>query len=171
MHRASSSEASQAWCPSTLPWAGGSTHPPTPSGFRHRCPMACASMAHFKDGASMSRKRTAVNCRPHRESCVSPPCANSCNGTPNTPAEHRLAQIIIDEIADLREDPLGLPQPTDERFRCMTDAMLGDLADNRSIQDWAKWVGMTPRTLARHFNEQTGFGMVAWRQRTRFFAR
>ena len=93
--------------------------------------------------------------------------AATWNGTSNTPAEHRLAQVIIDEIAGLREDPLGLPHPTDERLRLMTDAMLDDLADNRSIQDWAEWVGMTPRTLARHFREQTGFGLVAWRQRAR----
>ncbi|MBU2655841.1 helix-turn-helix domain-containing protein [Acidomonas methanolica] len=93
--------------------------------------------------------------------------ATTWNKTPITAAEYRLARVIIDEIASLREEPLGLPRPSDERLCRIVDAMLADLADNRSVGDLAEWVGITPRTLARHFSEQTGLGMVAWRQHAR----
>ncbi|WP_082678241.1 AraC family transcriptional regulator [Sphingomonas sanguinis] len=93
--------------------------------------------------------------------------ATTWNRTPASAAEYRLARVIIDEIACLREEPLGLSRPRDERLCQIVDAMLADLTDNRSVGDWAEWAGITPRTLARHFSEQTGLGMVAWRQRAR----
>ncbi|MDO1585446.1 helix-turn-helix domain-containing protein [Rhizobium oryzicola] len=86
---------------------------------------------------------------------------------PTTPIEFRLARVIIDEIAGLDEEPLGLSRPSDERLCRMVNAMLADLADSRPVDEWAECVGMTPRTLARHFREQTGLGIVAWRQRAR----
>lgn len=93
--------------------------------------------------------------------------AAAWNELPRTPIEQRLAQVILDEIAGLQEEPLGLPRPTHEPLCRMADAMLADLADNRSVENWAAWVGITPRTLTRRFSEQTGFGITAWRQRAR----
>ncbi|WP_260600194.1 AraC family transcriptional regulator [Sphingomonas endolithica] len=87
--------------------------------------------------------------------------------TPQTEAEHRLAGVLLDEIVALPIEPLGLPRPSDPRVRRITDAMLGNLGDNRPLRAWADWAGVTPRTLARRFTVETGFGFSEWRQRAR----
>lgn len=91
--------------------------------------------------------------------------SNAC--APSTPAEHRLASVIMDEIAALPAEPLDLPNPQDPRAAKVAQAILGDLADSRPIEDWSRWAGLTPRTLARHFADETGMGASAWRQRAR----
>jgi AraC-like DNA-binding protein len=89
------------------------------------------------------------------------------NEKPRTEKQKRLGRIVIDEIGDLVEEPLGLSNPTDPRLRRIADAILADLADTRSVEDLARWGGISPRTLARRFQAETGLGIVAWRQRAR----
>lgn len=91
----------------------------------------------------------------------------SLGGAPTTPAGHRLAAVILDEIAMLPAEPLDLPHPQDPRAAKVAQAILSDLADSRPLEQWAQWAGMTPRTLARRFGEETGLGAGAWRQRAR----
>lgn len=86
---------------------------------------------------------------------------------PENEAERRLASVILDEVAALPVEPLGLPHPSDPRVRRITDAILADLADDRSLTAWAGWSGITPRTLSRRFVAETGFGFSEWRQRAR----
>jgi AraC-like DNA-binding protein len=35
------------------------------------------------------------------------------------------------------------------------------------MEEWARWAGISPRTLARRFAGETGFSFTAWRQRMR----
>jgi AraC-like DNA-binding protein len=89
------------------------------------------------------------------------------NRQPESMSELRLAAVVLDEIAALVVEPLGLPRPLDPRVRRITDAMLADLADDRSLESWASWAGIAPRTLARRLTAETGFGFSEWRQRAR----
>lgn len=57
--------------------------------------------------------------------------------TPETEAEHRLADVVLDEIAALPVQPLGLPYPSDPNVQRVTDAILANLADDRSPKAWA----------------------------------
>lgn len=81
--------------------------------------------------------------------------------------QERVAQLILDEIAALPAEPFGLPLPHDPRLRRITQALVDDLADNRSLAQWAQWGGVSARTLARRFVNETGFTFSQWRQRAR----
>ncbi|KRE90078.1 AraC family transcriptional regulator [Frateuria sp. Soil773] len=83
------------------------------------------------------------------------------------PAQRRLAGVILDEIRGMPREPLGLPMPADARLQRVTRMLLDDLADPRRQEDWAKVAGLSVRSLARHFAEETGFGFNEWRQRAR----
>lgn len=79
----------------------------------------------------------------------------------------RIAQLILDEIAVSPAEPFGLPLPHDPRLLRITQALVDDLADNRSLEQWAQWGGLSARTLARRFVSETGFTFSQWRQRAR----
>jgi AraC-like DNA-binding protein len=79
----------------------------------------------------------------------------------------RLAGVILDEIATSPVDALGLPLPRDARLLRIARALADDPADDRSLEDWARWAAIGARSLSRHFVAETGFTFTAWRQRAR----
>ncbi len=79
----------------------------------------------------------------------------------------RLAAVIPDELRLLRPEPLHLPLPTARRLRVVTDGLIANPADARSLADWAREAGASERTLARLFQRKTGMTFGAWRQRLR----
>jgi AraC-like DNA-binding protein len=93
--------------------------------------------------------------------------AASWHETSRSDAQERLSGVIIDEIANLPEEPLGLSMPSSAQVQRVASAMLGDLSDSRGLEAWAKSVGMSTRTLSRRFIAETGFSFTAWRQRAR----
>jgi AraC-like DNA-binding protein len=84
-----------------------------------------------------------------------------------TPAQTRLTGVILDEIASLPAEPLGLPMPSDGRLVRIVNALIADPADSRSLAQWADWAHVPARTLSRRFVGETGFTFTAWRQRAR----
>ncbi|MFM0047806.1 AraC family transcriptional regulator [Paraburkholderia sediminicola] len=78
-----------------------------------------------------------------------------------------IADVIVDEISVARHEPLGLPLPCDVRLLRITEALVSDLSDNRRLEEWARWAGITPRTLSRRFVAETGFSFAGWRQQAR----
>ncbi|MDN7143257.1 helix-turn-helix transcriptional regulator [Pseudomonas sp. JQ170] len=82
----------------------------------------------------------------------------------------RLLQVLVDELRELPEAPFGLPLPSDPRLRRIAEALQANPADNRSIEDWAQWVGASRRTLVRLFQAQTQLSFREWRQRLRLLA-
>lgn len=85
---------------------------------------------------------------------------------PNGP-EHRLMSVIFDQIRALPVAPLALPTPKDRRVRRVADALLADPADGRSLEEWARVVGASARTLARLFRRETAMSFRVWRQQLR----
>lgn len=79
----------------------------------------------------------------------------------------RIAAVILDEIATLPIDALGLPLPEEKRLARIARALLDDPADERSLEAWADWGAISARSLSRHFVQETGFTFTAWRQRAR----
>ncbi|MBV6665068.1 helix-turn-helix transcriptional regulator [Pseudomonas yamanorum] len=83
------------------------------------------------------------------------------------PPQARIAQVILDEIAGLPQEPFGLPLPQDSRLLRIVQALADDPSDNRLLEQWAQWASVSPRTLARRFVAETGFTFSQWRQRAR----
>ena len=86
---------------------------------------------------------------------------------PRTGARAHLAEVVLDEIRTLPEEPLGLAMPVDARLLRIAEAMIADPADGRGLEAWAEWAHVPMRTLSRRFVVETGFTFTAWRQRAR----
>lgn len=87
--------------------------------------------------------------------------------TPLDDAQLRIAGVIRDEILGLPRESFGLPLPQDKRLKRIARALGDHPADTRSLDAWAAWAGIAPRTLTRRFVAETGFAFSAWRQRAR----
>jgi AraC-like DNA-binding protein len=81
--------------------------------------------------------------------------------------QQRICAVILDELAIAPPEQLDLPLPTDKRLRKIAQAIEADPADPRSLEEWAQWAAIAPRTLTRHFAAETGMPFSAWRQRAR----
>lgn len=47
--------------------------------------------------------------------------------------------------------------------------LLDDVADDRTLDEWAHYAGMARRTLMRAFSGQVGMTFGRWRQQARLF--
>jgi AraC-like DNA-binding protein len=81
-----------------------------------------------------------------------------------------LAALLLSEIATIDALPLHLPDPSDPRVRRVTMALSENPADQRSLENWAVALGMSPRTLIRRFQSETGMTFRQWRRQARLLA-
>jgi len=65
---------------------------------------------------------------------------------------------------------LRLLLPRDERLARVARALLDDVADDRGLDDWAHFAGMSRRTFMRAFSAEVGMSFGRWRQQSRLFA-
>lgn len=93
--------------------------------------------------------------------------AASWPGTALDPVQGRLAGVILDEIGAMPRVALGLPMPQDARLLSIAQALSNHPEDGRTLDEWAHWAGIAPRTLSRRFVAETGFSFTEWRQRVR----
>jgi AraC-like DNA-binding protein len=78
-----------------------------------------------------------------------------------------IAMVIVDEIRNLPRQRLGLPMPCDPRVLRIASAIADNPADNRRLEEWASWAGMSTRTMVRRFIAETGLSFTEWRQQAR----
>jgi len=81
--------------------------------------------------------------------------------------QERLVAVLMDEIRRAPQEPLHLPMPSDERLVRIATALLNRPDDNRTLETWAQWAGLSARTLRRTFLAQTGTSFAQWRQQAR----
>ncbi|MDR5172223.1 helix-turn-helix transcriptional regulator [Methylobacillus flagellatus] len=79
-------------------------------------------------------------------------------------SEHRLMQVLVDQISTAQQAPLFLPEGRDPRLRRVTERLHQNPGDDRNIEEWAQIAGASTRTLARLFQKETGMTFSAWRQ-------
>ncbi len=91
-------------------------------------------------------------------------------GEPLNPERKRLLTVLHDEIAQPEQQPLRLPLPRDHRLARVAHALLDDVSDDRGLDDWAHFVGMSRRTFMRAFSAETGMSFGRWRQQARLCA-
>lgn len=82
------------------------------------------------------------------------------------PAGHVVA-LIVAELHGLQALKLDLPMPNDQRLKGLCKALLAAPGDRRGLEDWARTVNASARTVARLFRRETGFSFAAWRQQAR----
>ena len=70
-------------------------------------------------------------------------------GTPR----RRVVEVIRDGD---QPQAAGALLPAEARLQRLALALSDDPADTRTLAQWANWIGMAPRTLARHFLAETG---------------
>ena len=78
-----------------------------------------------------------------------------------------LAALIVDEIGRAPDAALTLPMPSDRRLVRLCNALIAAPDDRRGLDTWADAIGMSRRSLTRHFRAETGLSLVAWRKRAR----
>lgn len=79
----------------------------------------------------------------------------------------RMMHVILDQIAAQPKLELSLPLPTDLRLLRITNVLMTDPANKRTLDEWAAIAGASKRTLNRLFNKQTGLSFQQWRQQLR----
>lgn len=87
----------------------------------------------------------------------------------DVPADRRLAQVIVDQLTTLRQQPLQLPLPQDDRARRAAELLVARHGA-ATLAQVAAQVGASVRTLERAFVVETGVTAGAWRRRARLAA-
>lgn len=85
----------------------------------------------------------------------------------NIPAHARLIGFLLDQLRSLDAIPLQLPWPSDERARRAADWLRSHPDEPGLIKQVARKVAASPRTLERHFHQETGMTFGKWRQQLR----
>ncbi len=86
---------------------------------------------------------------------------------PRTATQHHLVTVVLDEIASLPHENLGLMMPKTAELLRVATGILKDLNDCRSLEAWALWGHISVRTLSRRFVQETGFTFTQWRQQAK----
>ena len=89
---------------------------------------------------------------------------------PLNPSRKRLLAMLREEIRQPDQQPLHLTIPADERLARVAAALLDDVGDDRTLDDWARLAGMARRSFMRAFSAQAGMSFGRWRQQARLFA-
>ena len=79
----------------------------------------------------------------------------------------RAEAFALDLLADSRETEVGLPTPTSRWLRAVTDALIADPADRRTVDAWAAQASVSVRTFMRQFSAETGMPFSRWRSELR----
>jgi AraC-like DNA-binding protein/quercetin dioxygenase-like cupin family protein len=84
--------------------------------------------------------------------------------------EGRIMQLILDELQWHSQPPLLLTMPISARLVAICEALRRDAADPRTLNEWARELGCTTRTIARDFQAETGASFLSWRHQARLLA-
>lgn len=78
--------------------------------------------------------------------------------------------LLLEEMFELEERPLGLPFPLNRRLAELCRDFLANPSPNARLDDWAEKLAMSRRTFTRFFRKETGVSFVTWRQQASVFA-
>lgn len=84
----------------------------------------------------------------------------------DAPARAR-AEAVVFDVLEPSEHELALLLPGDARIDVIAQAFLDDPADDRGLEDWARRLDLSERTIARAFRSSTGLSFVQWRRALR----
>lgn len=84
-------------------------------------------------------------------------------------ARFRLLRVLIEELREVHEQPLHLPEPQDDRLQGIARMLYENPADNASLAELGKTIGASTRTLSRLFRDQLGMTFYEWRTQLRIY--
>lgn len=85
----------------------------------------------------------------------------------STTERQHIINVLLDEIRTAPRQRMHLPMPRDRRLLKIASQLLADPADERGLAQWAHWAGLSPRSLTRHFRDETTLSFAQWRQQAR----
>jgi AraC-like DNA-binding protein len=86
--------------------------------------------------------------------------------TPSAESQ-RLLAVVLDQLQQASCAGSYLPASEDPLLQPILRAMETDPSDRRALSEWARMVGTSERTLARHAQQKLGLSLADWRQRLR----
>lgn len=78
-----------------------------------------------------------------------------------------MATILAGEIDRLDVVPINLMKATSPQLVQVQDGLLANPADSRTLADWAQAANLSPRTMMRRLNQETGITFREWRRQIR----
>ncbi|GAC10248.1 AraC family transcriptional regulator [Paraglaciecola chathamensis] len=75
----------------------------------------------------------------------------------------RMAQVLIDVVSGLPKQPMALPLSTHPTMAKLAQQLLAYPEDRKTLAQWASYLAMTERTLARLIKRETGMSFGHWR--------
>jgi AraC-like DNA-binding protein len=86
---------------------------------------------------------------------------------PTLEFRQHLLTVLCDEIQSATQQPLHLPMPSDQRLKRFVEEMSTHPQNDRNLNAWARFTGMSKRSLLRNFQQETGMTIGQWRQHLR----
>jgi AraC-like DNA-binding protein/quercetin dioxygenase-like cupin family protein len=84
-----------------------------------------------------------------------------------SPRSRLLSELILDELPRSAIRPIRVPLPSDKRLKALCEGLLDAPGSPQTLEDWARQVGASERTLARLFERELGLSFGQWRQQVR----
>ena len=81
--------------------------------------------------------------------------------------EERLIGVILHQLRTPRMVPLQLPHLSDRRVVRITDILVRDPSDARTLAQLCRVVGASKRSIERLFQQEVGMTFGKWRQQLR----
>lgn len=107
-----------------------------------------------------------VNVTPLLRELVGTAIAFPWDYSPESPCA-RLSRVLIDQLGEMEQAPVDLPEPTDPRAVRVADLARRDPSDRTPLSGLAPIAGASTRTIERLFLAETRMSFGAWRQRLR----
>ncbi|QAU35015.1 helix-turn-helix transcriptional regulator [Janthinobacterium sp. 17J80-10] len=85
----------------------------------------------------------------------------------NSPREALLSALLLDELGNATTLPIRIALPNDKRLRALCRLLIDTPSAFATLEEGARRVGASERTLARLFEQELGMSFGQWRRQMR----
>lgn len=85
----------------------------------------------------------------------------------NSQREALLSALLLDELSNAATLPMRIALPTDKRLRALCSLLIDTPSAFATLEEGARRVGASERTLARLFEQELGMSFGQWRRQMR----